>query len=639
MKNKQLQPIHGQRVFDAHSGWTYVMVAVLVFLSNTTLCLGDGLQQYWPFNDSAGTTASNAVSGGNAGTLVNYTTSGWSTDVPAALADRANGSLAFASASGHYVDGGHIGLSVTGGVDGVTLSLWLKPGVIGADTRLFSMLRQTWTSPHAVGAIRLMATVGGQGTLQIYNGSTWVSLTSSGAIQTNQWQQLCFVWRGTQFDIYLNGDHAGTASCKLEFDLDTNGDPGGFGIGAMYWTCGTTFDGKIADMAVWNETLSPVQVRRLAAGESPLTIHLVDAKYVVPLYWAFDDGAGSTATNSVSGGNTGTLVNFNTMGWNSDVPDALAGRSSGSLAFTSTDNAYVNGGYLGISSTGGVDGVTISCWLKPDCVSADMRLFTALRNTLSSPHPSGQIRLMTNTLGQITMQVSLDNIWAALTPAGAIQTNRWQHLCLTWRASEVYAYLNGTLVGWTLSDFDFYRDSIDDLVGFGIGAKYMFYGQTFDGKIDDLAIWNMPFSDSQIHALALGISPLDVSFVAECVSPEKPLVQYRLDGNAYASPRLYDGVTVSGATFTNGIDCTPFDYAGAKSLLLDGVNGEVTLPNADTLRPGTNAWTLSMWFNAPTNAQQGTLIANRSNTGICTQIGIYFGGDTTGTMGFGRKIQ
>jgi len=121
----------------------YLIVGLAAVGLGCTSIEAANLKQYWSFNDGSGTVASNAVASGNAGVLHNYTTPLWVADVPDALAHRLDYSLDFDSAAQNYVNGGALGLSVTGGVDGVTISVWIKPGTIGTDTRLFSQLRNT----------------------------------------------------------------------------------------------------------------------------------------------------------------------------------------------------------------------------------------------------------------------------------------------------------------------------------------------------------------------------------------------------------------------------------------------------------------------------------------------------------------
>ena len=109
--------------FDGHAVGSRVVTGVAAVLLGVRLAHG-GLVQYWTFDDVSGATAANAAPGGNAGTLVNFTGSGWNTDVPAPLA-HSSGSLAFSSAETNYVNGGALGLYATGTVGEVTLSFWI----------------------------------------------------------------------------------------------------------------------------------------------------------------------------------------------------------------------------------------------------------------------------------------------------------------------------------------------------------------------------------------------------------------------------------------------------------------------------------------------------------------------------------
>jgi hypothetical protein len=617
---------------------------VLAVLAGTAAGAGGGLRQDWPFNDGAGAVASNAVAGGNPGVLVNYATPGWNADVPVALTARSGGSLAFSSANAQYVNGGTLGLSATGGVDGVTISCWLKPGVIGPDTRLFSTLRQTATTPHPVGSLRLLSETSGHGTLQVFTGSAWASLTPAGAVKTNQWQHLCLVWLGTQVDAFLNGNRTGMAASRFEFDLDSSGSPVGFGIGAKYLTYGTTYDGKMADLSVWDETLSPLKVRRLASGESPLTVSLAGPAPGVSLYWAFDDGAGALATNSVPGGNTGVLINFNGAGWDADVPAALAERSSGSLAFTSANTNYVDAGPLGLSSTGGVDGATVALWVKPNTIINDMRLWGQLRQTTSTPNPTGAIAFNREPNGRGSLRAfnMASNFWVNITPVGAIVTNEWHHLAFAWCGPRLVTYLNGNPVGGMDVRFEFNRDASDRLMNFGIGAKYQTslqtYGVAYDGKMDDVAVWGATLSPESIRQLAVGTSPLFVAADNAPTPPEAPLAKYLMDGSVKDSRGKHSGALTGGAIFMSGEGNTPFGYAGNASLQFDGIDDCVTIPDDPSLRPGTKAWTLSLWFKAESADQLGALIAKRKNGQPYTQMSLMVGGTSTGTAGTGKRI-
>ncbi|HQA39081.1 MAG TPA: hypothetical protein PLW27_09265, partial [Kiritimatiellia bacterium] len=85
----------GSRMMQIAVTATSVAACAVVF------CRGESPRQFWPLDDGAGSTATNAVPGGNAGTLVNIS-DGWDSDVPAALT-HSTGSLAFGTNGAQYV--------------------------------------------------------------------------------------------------------------------------------------------------------------------------------------------------------------------------------------------------------------------------------------------------------------------------------------------------------------------------------------------------------------------------------------------------------------------------------------------------------------------------------------------------------
>ena len=391
---------------------------------------------------------------------------------------------------------------------------------------------------------------------------------------------------------------------------------------------GQSFDGHAVGSRVMTGVMAVLLGVRLAHGDG-----LVQ-------YWTFDDASGTTAANAAPGGNAGTLVNFTGSGWNTDVPAELA-HSSGSLAFSSAGTNYVNGGALGLSATGTVGEVTLSFWLKPQTLG-DTRLLSQLE--FPSKNPAGAVQINSTDFRTGTLQVlnvSTSNVasFTALSPSGAISTGIWQHVALTWRGNQVSCYIGGNRVGGNTNAFDFNLGSEGQVLHFGIGARFKNqYGTSYNGKMDDLAIWDKALSSSQLHALADGKSPLLIDLPADPAKPPMPLAEYRLDGNALDKGGSYHGSTTNGAAFTNGTANTPFSYAGNMSLQLDGVNDEVTLPNVAALRPRTNAWTLSVWFKAAAANQQGVLLCNRLNASPYTQMGMTVGGSVRGGIGQGRLI-
>jgi len=361
-------------------------------------------------------------------------------------------------------------------------------------------------------------------------------------------------------------------------------------------------------------------------------------------YWAFDDGSGATATNSVAGGNAGALVNFAGGGWDADVPAALAARSAGSLFFTNVVGQnltvqHVSAGHVGIDSASVTDGATVSVWLKPSVNSGDMRLWSPIGLPDAPwPNPLGTVRLV-DKLG----------VFKAFNPGDeainegqcAVVDDQWQHVGMVWKGSKLYAYLNGNPVG-NISGvpFQFDRDGNGTQIIFGIGASYYNkYGDTYNGKMDDFALWNQALTPEQMQELAAGRSPLSLTPPSACAVPPRPLAEYRLDGNALDAKGRYNASAVNGVAFSGGAGDTPFTYDGNMAAVFDGADDEVCMPNVADLRPRTNSWTVALWFKTQNANQLGTLIANRNNNAyIASQISIYMGGTETGAVGTGNRI-
>jgi hypothetical protein len=357
-------------------------------------------------------------------------------------------------------------------------------------------------------------------------------------------------------------------------------------------------------------------------------------------YWSLEEDSGATAINSVAGGNDGTLVNFSGGGWDTNTPAALAS-STGSLDFDTASSQYVNGGHIGVSSTGLNKGATVSVWLKPKSLIQDMRLWGQLNHNTSTPHPLGAISLGSTVNGWVLQGFyPPGDRWLPIMPYNAYVTNVWQHFCFVWTEDQLVTYQNGNPVGGMDHAFEFDRDT-GTAMEFGIGAKYLNnYGKSYDGKMDDLAVWDENLTAEQVRQLASGVSPLTIAARSDLTAPPKPLAEYRMDGNALDAGGNYPGTVLGGATFTNGVENTPFSYAGNLALQLHGNDdiGSVSIADSAALRPGTSAWTMSLWFKTSITNQNGTLIAKRKGASPYTQMALMMAGAGTGNSGPGQKI-
>jgi hypothetical protein len=231
-----------------------------------------------------------------------------------------------------------------------------------------------------------------------------------------------------------------------------------------------------------------------------------DVEAALVQWWTFDDGSGTTATNQVGGGNTGTLkpTGSEPLWITTGLAPELTGRASvpstAALEFSPVDpQDYVDGGILGLASTGSSGEATVSLWVKPDPLAADLRLFGQLTGPTTN---GGAVR--TTALGGL--EVWTGAVWLAVAPASTLANGQWAHVALAWSLGTVNVYVDGAFTGSAASDFDFTTD------GFGIGARFVLtHGKSFDGAIDDVAVWDTRLPAGAITALASGATPLEAS--------------------------------------------------------------------------------------------------------------------------------
>ena len=195
---------YGVRFTNKVERITVVAVVAAAFaVFNVEQCRGESPRQFWSLDDAAGATASNAVPGGNAGTLVNIS-AGWDSDVPAALT-HSTGSLVFGTNGSQYVNGGYIGIAADGRAKSATVSVWLKPASLTQDMRLWGQLRSISTAPHPLGAISLRNDGFGWALCGFYPLlDKWVPVLPLNLYKTNEWQHLCFVWQNNQVLTYYS---------------------------------------------------------------------------------------------------------------------------------------------------------------------------------------------------------------------------------------------------------------------------------------------------------------------------------------------------------------------------------------------------------------------------------------------------
>jgi VCBS repeat-containing protein len=522
-------------VTTTRSGVSGTMLAGLGFEATASLPAPVPVQD-WRFDDGSGATAANEIAGGNTGTLVGSPT--WTTPGQSSTA-----ALDFDGTD--FVDGGNINLSATSGGGEATVSMWLHPDALGGDNRIYGQLSG---AVGQGGATRVTA----NGSVQVWSGSAWLAVAPAGALSVGSWQHLAFVWTGNSVQAYVNGQAQLTATTNFDFGA-TNGN---FGIGSRFLNQhGTSFDGKMDEVAIFDAALDQDQIDILAA--APVQ------------HWKFEEGSGTTAANEIAGGNTGTLVGSPT--WT-----APGQSSTAALDFDGTD--FVDGGNINLSATGGGGEATVSMWLHPDALGGDNRIYGQLSGAVGQ---GGATRVTANG----SVQVWSGSAWLALAPAGALSVGSWQHLAFVWTSNSVQAYVDGQAQLTATTNFDFGAANGN----FGIGSRFLNqHGTSFDGKMDEIVIFDSAISQDHIDILAT-VTAVDTT--APTVSTLTPAD----DGGALASGDLVATFDEDVALLTGSITIyesvggavvETFDVATSARVDVSGAN--VTIDPTNDLAESTS---------------------------------------------------
>ena len=101
--------------------------------------------------------------------------------------------------------------------------------------------------------------------------------------------------------------------------------------------------------------------------------------------------------------------------------------------------------------------------------------------------------------GTLNFNIGTGSTWKELNSAsGTLVLNTWQHVAGVFDGTQLKIYVNGVQVGSTLS----YTGAVatNDTIPLEIGRSHLYHDRNFPGKIDEVRVWNMALSASDITA-------------------------------------------------------------------------------------------------------------------------------------------
>jgi hypothetical protein len=332
---------------------------------------------------------------------------------------------------------------------------------------------------------------GGTGTglvFAILNGATISSFNYTGTIPLNQWSHVAFSLNGTTGTIYVNGQVGATGTLPVPQNVTRNS----CFIGNSNWNDGTT-NAKIDEFRIWNV------VRTQAEIQSSMNTALTGNEANLQLYYnmenvaAFGNGqsvpdiaatlSGAQNGTTVGGANSPTITALNTWG--------------NALHFNGSTN-WVNLGNPALLNS--FSNITLEAWIRPTSYPSSVGSAVVVKQDANNF--AWSLKFQGN--GNFAFAAMLNgNVYYANTPQTNIPLNQWSHVAGVYDGSQLRIYINGVLMNTVTQSGSMNNGSIQS----AIGATHN-YGEYFSGSIDEVRIWNVARTATQIQNAVYSAVPL-----------------------------------------------------------------------------------------------------------------------------------
>ena len=437
--------------------------------------LDSGLAGYWKLDETTGSSASDASTNGNTGTLNNMENGDW-------VAGQIGNGLTFDGVDEYGSVPDNNALDIGASQD-FTISFWIKTTASPGSTK---PLAKKEVNDNSVGWGFYQSTNGiymkiGDGSSSLYDGisvpnindGTWHLITHS-------------VIRKGNCTRYRDAVIVGQTDCSSWASTDlSNSSSLYFGVNNIangYW------DGSLDEVRIYNRALSSDEVGQLYRLTTP-----TGTDTSLKGYWSFNgqDMSSTTAYDRSGAGNTGTLTNG---------PSIIEGKLGQALNFTAADDEYVSMG--DINAVDGLTAITASVWAK-GTGSGERHIFD--KTSCLGTNNAGTFEIQTG--GFVAGKASFLIYPADATPSSYVNIDStvtvtdgaWHHIVGVYDGTSLMIYVDGVLsgssalAGETLSS----TSSVVEVGGNcnGVGSL------NWDGSIDEARVYNRALSASEIKAL------------------------------------------------------------------------------------------------------------------------------------------
>jgi Ca2+-binding RTX toxin-like protein len=507
------------------------------------------LAGHWKFDENTGTTTADSSGNGHTGTLQNGPV--WSsgttlvTPNPSALRfDGTNDQVTVANSG-----------NLAFGTGSFTVSLFAKTGtgnrgVLGN----FNGTNRGWGLYFYPTQVNFF----GYGTL----GTNDVPKTAA-TLLNDQWHHVAGIFTHSgntlKIDSYIDGTLVGTNTATVGNIASASALLFGRYLGQP------NYDGSLDDIRVYGRTLSAAEIASLAAGcgnagsssssssvssstGSSLSSTSSASSACTPLaltglsaLWKFDEASGTVVNDSTTFNNSGSLVNGVTR-TASGAPVNFS--NPGALSFDGVNDHVLVPNTFNLPS--GSMARTVALWMRPDMITNQAALVS-----LGNGSASGQkfIVMMGTSAG--STYAFTDGVNAAnnvtLTGSQIPTTNAWHHVAFSMNGSGSWQYyLDGTLKKSGTFPVAINTNTND----VEIGSRHDVATGHFDGRLDDVRLYNKVLSASEIASLAAGCGNAGSSSSSSSVSSSTGSSLSSTSSSSSSSSSAFAVPTCDGQTAT-----------------------------------------------------------------------------------------
>lgn len=428
--------------------------------------VGTSIYARLKFDESSGTSASDATGNGWTGTLVNS---------PAWVTGKFGNAVSLASSSSQYVS---MPTGVVSTLSDFSISTWVYLNSVttwarifdfGTGTEKYMYLAPKAGSGHVHFAITGSGNYGEEG------------IDGASALPTGQWVHVAVTISGSTGSLYVNGILVGQ-NTNMHFTPSALGTTTQNYIGKSQFS-DPYLNGIVDDFRIYRGALTAADVQTLANSGVA--------------YLKFNESSGTAAADSTGDGWTGTLVNSPT--W--------ATGKLGNAVSLSGSSQYIT---LPSGVVAGQTGTTLVGWVYMNSVSPWMRIFDFGTGTTKymfltpTYGTTGKIRFAITTSGSSGEQ--------RIDGTSALAAGGWHHVAVTLTGSTGTLYVDGVQVGqntaMTLTPSSLGTTTLNYI------GKSQYNDPYLNGLVDDFHIYGVALTAGQIASLYGGLAAPAVTVTA-----------------------------------------------------------------------------------------------------------------------------